>query len=113
MVSLSIRDLFSRRYTINYKWCSKKAGTARSLKFFRLLEPVGLANTDSGRKKTVARSHFSKQTAFCAVCAKRSYALNYVEKFPLVYKIMSLALTARRQLFVDGNRRPSSHWVVA
>jgi hypothetical protein len=113
MVSLSSRDLFSRRYITNNRWCSKKAVTARSLKFFRSLELACLADTDSRNKRTVAGSQFLNPTAFGAVCVKRSYALNYVGQFPLVYEKTPLALTARGQLSVDGNRRPSSHWVVA
>jgi hypothetical protein len=114
MVSLSIRDLFSRRYTTNNRWCSKKAVPARSLQFARSLELACLADSDSGRQGTDARRQFSSPTALCTACAKRSDVLDYGGAFRLIYRRKTpFALTAQGQLSIDGNRRFSSHQVVA
>lgn len=112
MVSLSIRDLSSRRYTTNNRWCSKKTVPAQLLNA-RWLKLACLADTDSGKKRTANCSKFSNSTVFSVACAKRSYALDYAGALPLVDKKTPFASIAPGRLSVDGNRRPNSHWVVA
>ncbi|MBE9168747.1 hypothetical protein IQ238_14935 [Pleurocapsales cyanobacterium LEGE 06147] len=111
MVSLSIRDLFSRRYTNNNRWCSKEAVPARLLNLTRSLELACLADSKSSRERY--EQQFASPTAFGAAYAKRSDALDYAGAFRLVDRRTPFALTAQGRLSVDGNRRPSSHWVVA
>jgi hypothetical protein len=112
MVSLSIRDLSSRRYTTKNRWCSKKVVPAQSLKAL-WLKLAGLADTDLEKQKTVNCSQMFKSIVL-AVCAKQSYALNYAGTLSLVDRRTPFTLLiALERLSVDGNRRPSSHWVVA